>query len=149
MPMPTLPTMTASRRRQAMPDLCPVIGPDGREYPSQAAAAQHFGVNPGTIIKHLNRYGDLSRLGKTRDGNQNRAVPLTIGNITWPSRIIAAQELGVTRMQLKHWLSDKASAGMKGKLAAAVMRYIATKDSAAYRHRAAKDVLSTRPIMKQ
>lgn len=43
--------------------MTPVEGPDGRTYPSIAAATKALGFTHKTIAKHLDRYGDLTRLG--------------------------------------------------------------------------------------
>lgn len=41
----------------------PVVGPDGTEYKSQAAAARALGVHHSTIRDHIEKYGSLERIG--------------------------------------------------------------------------------------
>ena len=97
----------------------------GRRYASQVNAAKALGITQSAISKMLIRKGDLSKagLGPTgAPGNQNHAIPLKIGPLTFPSRVKAAQALGISRTQLTKWISPKASKAQREMLLAAVMR---------------------------
>ena len=121
--------------------LSPVTGPDGQHYPSQAAACRVFGISKTTLQYHLNTHGDLTRfgMGKARRNCQNAAKALTIGTVTWPSRVAAARDLGISISQLQRWTSPKATPVMHEALAAAMLKRLARIDDAAFRERAARD----------
>lgn len=67
----------------------PVRGPDGQIYPSQAAVARAFGVHPGTVFYHIDRYGDLSRIGK------GHGTPVVWRGKTYANAVEAANDAGV------------------------------------------------------
>jgi len=97
----------------------------GRRYASQRNAAAALGITESAISHMLTKRGDLSKagLGPTgAPGNQNRSIPLTIGPVTFASRIAAARALGISQSQLQKWISPKASAVQREMLLAAVMR---------------------------
>ena len=102
------PDMTQHPRAQ------PVRGPDGIIYPSQAEAARVFGVKPGTIFYHIDRYGDLSRLG-TSSG-----TPVVWRGKRYTNAVQAANDAGVNSAaayyQLRtHGNLDRLGIGRKGK----------------------------------
>ena len=96
----------------------------GQHYPSQRVAAQALGVKKSSISTMLSRKGDLSTCGLRKTGLQNRhsRIPLKLGPFSFESRVQAAQELGISRDQLKRWLSKNASKTQREMLMSAVMR---------------------------
>jgi hypothetical protein len=103
----------------------------GVVFRSQKEAAQWAGVSPSAISTRLSHTGTLERVGLNmaggQIGNQARAKPLTLGKTTFPSRTIAAQEIGITRDKLTRALSPKATTAMKERLLLTIMRYEALK----------------------
>lgn len=89
----------------------PCIGPDGKQYHSEAAAARALGMSHTSAQWHLNRYGCLTRLG---EGN---GQPVSDGKQTWPSITAAAQALGVSIGSIRHHLQMHGHLGNIGKLA--------------------------------
>lgn len=120
----------------------PVIGPCGTVFPSQAAACRAFGISKTTLRYHLDTHGNLSRfgMGKSRPGCANAKKPLTIGGATWPSRMEAAEALGISYSQIRRWASPSATPAMREQLAAAVMRWLALRDAPALFERDMVDV---------
>lgn len=79
--------------------------PDGRIFPSQAAAGRALGVCRSTISAHLERNGDLSQLGKRNPGRNGGAKkPIAVGNRTWASRADLARYLGRPDYCVRDWL---------------------------------------------
>lgn len=111
----------------------PTIDASGKLFPSIRAAAREHGVSPFTISRHLNRHGDLTRLGmgQSRPGCQNASKPFHIGDRVFPSRLRAASELGISPSQLYRWTRKNASASMKDRLLVAIMAYDAKDRRAA------------------
>ena len=103
----------------------------GVVFRSQKEAAQWAGVTPSAISTRLSHTGTLERVGLNlaggQIGNQANAKPLALGNTTFPSRTIAAKELGMSRDQLTRALSSRATTAMKERLLLAIMRYEALK----------------------
>ena len=104
--------------------LVPVIDQNGKKHPSIRACARAHSVNRLTVAYHLDQHGDLSRLGlgQSRPGTQNAAKPIRIGQHEYPSRVRAAEALGISVSQLNRWTSPKASPAMQDMLLAAVMQ---------------------------
>ena len=96
-------------------------------YPSQKEAAAALGVSPSAISQRLKRKDTAETVGLGVSagmyGNTNRAVPITILGCEFPSRTIAAEELGITRSQLTKWISPKASHAQKEMLMLSVVKY--------------------------
>lgn len=62
----------------------------GITYPSMAAAARTFGLNPGTVFK-AKEEGRLDHCGL----GQNKAQPVTIDGVEYPSIQQAARATGI------------------------------------------------------
>lgn len=74
-------------------------------HASQAAAARAAGVARSTITYHLNRWGNLDRLGNppgTRDNG--RCKPVRIGPRIWPSQTQLDEYLGVKVGTVSAWI---------------------------------------------
>ena len=101
-------------------------------YPSQKEAAAALGVSPSAISQRLKKKGTAETVGLGVSagmyGNTNRAIPITILGCEFPSRTIAAEELGNTRSQLTKWISPKASHAQKEMLMLSVMKYRQKRD---------------------
>ena len=101
-------------------------------YPSQKEAAAALGVSPSAISQRLKNKGTAETVGLGISagmyGNTNRAIPITILGCEFPSRTIAAEELGITRSQLTKWISPKASNSQKEMLMLSVMKYRQKRD---------------------
>ncbi|WP_295045148.1 hypothetical protein [uncultured Paracoccus sp.] len=78
---------------------------DGKtNFPSQTAAAAHFGVAPSLISYHLDKHGNLSRLGKPSGGRTGGGkTPVQIGPRKWPSKAEFFRYLGVTDDTGRGW----------------------------------------------
>lgn len=100
-------------------------------FKSQKEAAQWAGVTPSAISTRLSHKGTLERVGLNlaggQIGNQSGAKPLKLGKTIFPSRTIAAEEIGLSRDQLTRALSPRASTAMKERLLLCIMRYEALK----------------------
>ncbi len=101
----------------------PVIDSSGTIFASQRAAARAHGVDRMTIQYHLNTHGSLDRLGRgnSRPRCQNAAKATRIGPHSFPSRIAAAEWLGVSVWQLNRWMHPDAHPNLRDRLLAAVM----------------------------
>lgn len=103
----------------------------GVVYPSHKAAAAALGVKPNTISQRLYATGSADTVGLNRNGgphgNTYGAKPLRLHHLTFPSRKVAAAELGVTRGQLVKWIAPNASLVMQQMLYAALVRYDAKR----------------------
>jgi predicted transcriptional regulator len=101
-------------------------------YQSHKEAAAALGVSPSAISQRLKTKGTAETVGlgvsSGMYGNTNRAVPITILGCEFPSRTIAAEELGITRSQLTKWISPKASNSQKEMLMLSVMKYRQKRD---------------------
>ena len=101
-------------------------------YQSHKEAAAALGVSPSAISQRLKKTGSTDTVGLGVSagmyGNTNRAIPITILGCEFPSRTIAAEELGVTRSQLTKWISKKASRAQREMLMLSVMKYKKKRD---------------------
>ncbi len=89
---------------------CPVVDKHGKWYPSQRAFLRASGIAMPTLQYHLNRYGNLDRvgMGNSRPGNQARAVPTRVGPHEFRSQVAAAAWLGISVHQFKRWTKPDA-----------------------------------------
>lgn len=99
----------ANRRHWATLGRAPVGNPcqtpDGRTFPSQAAAARALGVSKSAISANLERYGDLSQLGKRPKGRPYGGKrPVKVGKREWPSQAALARYVGTTDACVRDWL---------------------------------------------
>ena len=96
-------------------------------YQSHKEAAEALGVSPSAISQRLRVKGSADTVGLGVSagmyGNTNRAIPISILGCEFPSRTIAAEELGITRSQLTKWISEKASQAQREMLILSVMKY--------------------------
>jgi hypothetical protein len=96
-------------------------------YQSHKEAAAALGISPSAISQRLKKTGSTDTVGLGVSagmyGNTNRAIPITILGCEFPSRTIAAEELGITRSQLTKWISPKASHAQREMLMLSVMKY--------------------------
>lgn len=102
-------------------------------YQSHKEAAAALGVSSSTISQSLKRTGSADTVGLGVSagmyGNTNRAIPTTIWGYEFPSRTIAAEELGITRSQLTKWISKEASHAQREMLMFFVMKYTKKRDT--------------------
>lgn len=88
---------------------CPVIDRYGRHYPTQLAAANALGVTFGNISYHLNKWGNLDRVGIGMGNHcgvtSSNAQPVRLGDRQWPSRTDLARYLGRHRSTVDRWLA--------------------------------------------
>lgn len=93
----------ARRGRAPMGNPCQT--PDGRTFPSQAAAAMALGVSQQCISDNLSRNGTLDMVGIRRTGrNGGFKRPVRIQGREWPSRSALARYLGVSDYSVRDWL---------------------------------------------
>ena len=105
-------------RRQGRTEKGNPCATDDKVFKSQSAAARALGVSTSTISYHLNRHGDLSRIGKPRGGTTGgNKVPVRIGPRTWPSRSDFFRYLGITEGVGRNWIR----CGYADRLLAALM----------------------------
>ena len=79
------------------------VGPE--VYQSQTQAALAAGVAQSTISWHLNKHGNLDRLGGKPGGpNNGRCKPVRIGKREWPSRSALDRYLGVSCGSVHRWI---------------------------------------------
>lgn len=89
--------------RQSIGNPCQT--PDGRVFPSQAAAARALGVSKSAVSAQLERYGNLSNLGKRPLGRPyGGKKPVKVGSREWPSRSALARYLGRHDNCVRDWL---------------------------------------------
>ena len=104
----------------------------GVVYQSQKEAAEALGVCPSAISQRLRMKGSADTVGLGLAGgalgNTNRAKEITIWDMTFPSRTIAAEKLGITRSQLNKWTSPKASKWQQNQLLLFALRYKRNRD---------------------
>lgn len=103
---------------------------NGRVYPSQAAAARALGRGPWVIRYHLDRWGDLSRVGK-KPGRVHRMggrkIPFNFMGRSWLSVSEFARCVGITCSTAHRWIKN----GDNARLLAAVMKAEAKQARAA------------------
>lgn len=96
----------------------------GVVFPSQKAAAEHFGVVPSAISNTLLRNGHCDNLGTfpARWNNTNAyARPVAIGPVSFRSQKAAAESLGVPRSLINRFANGTLrSAGIERLMAAAM-----------------------------
>ena len=96
-------------------------------YQSHKEAAAALGVTTSAISQRLRVKGSADTVGLGlaggAPGNRNRAKKIAVFGSTFPSRTIAAQELGITRSQLNKWISKNASQAQREMLMLSVMEY--------------------------
>lgn len=82
----------------------PVIGPDGTVYPSHGAAGAALGVSKRTIGYHLDRHGNLNRVGRVA-ARQNHPMrkAVTLAGRQWPSVALLADYLGLHHETVRRW----------------------------------------------
>ena len=69
----------------------------GREYPTRAAMARAWGLQPATVRMRLARGENLSdALTAGLSPADRRAVPTTLDGVLYPSRAAAAASVGLT-----------------------------------------------------
>ena len=116
------PSGNGSKHFNAMPVMI-----RGVLYQSHKEAAAALGISPSAISQRLKKTGSTDTVGLGVSagmyGNTNRAIPITILGCEFPSRTIAAEELGITRSQLTKWISKKASHAQREMLMLSVMKY--------------------------
>lgn len=104
----------------------------GLLYQSHKEAAEALGVSPSAISQSLKRTGSTDTVGLGNSsgmyGNTNRSIPTSILGCEFPSRKIAAEELGITRSQFTKWISKKASHANRERLILSVMKYKKKRD---------------------
>lgn len=117
-----IPCEDGSKHFNAMPLMI-----RGVLYQSHKEAAKALGVTPSAISQRLKRTGSADTVGLglkgAQNGNKNRAKAITLFGVEFPSRTIAAEELGITRSQIYHWLSPKATNTQREMLMLSVMKY--------------------------
>lgn len=101
------PDFTSAMKRPdaaILANCLPVIGPDGTIYPSHAAAAAALGVSNRTIGYHLDRHGNLNRVGRVA-ARQNHPMrrAVTLAGRQWPSVALLADYLGLHHETVRRW----------------------------------------------
>ena len=108
----------------------------GVVYQSHKEAAEALGVCTSAISQRLRMKGSADTVGLGlaggAPGNTNRAKEITIWDMTFPSRTIAAKMLGITRSQLNKWISPKASKWQQNQLLLFALRYKRSRDKNNY-----------------
>lgn len=102
----------------------PVRGRDGELFASHKEAGAYYGVPPQTIGYHLDRYGNLDRVGAKPGvvGCQNAAKSLHLFGHVWPSRLQAARDLCLSKTKLYALLRAIRQGGDEGSDAWAELR---------------------------
>lgn len=123
--------------KTGLPKECPCATPDGRQFRSQAAAASALGIHPRRITYHLDRYGDLSRIGQPqRHSKGGHPHPVRIGPREWPSRKALADHIGRQPATVRRWISQGHMECLLSALMAADAREAARAAKAAERRSA-------------
>ena len=106
------------RRRGVMPVGNPCLIGD-RQFSSQLEAARSAKRSKSAINYHLDRHGNLDRLGAKPGGpNNSMGKPVRIGGQEWPSQSALDRALGVPLGTVSRWIK----AGQLDALTGAVMR---------------------------
>lgn len=108
---------------------CPVVDKNGTWYPSQRAFLKAAGIAMPTLQYHLNRHGNLNRvgMGNSRPGNRSAARKTRVGCRSFVSRKAAAEWLGISIYQFNRWTRASASPRCRDMLMAAYLTAIATR----------------------
>ncbi|WP_347139467.1 hypothetical protein [Paracoccus sp. SSK6] len=110
------------RRKKGIKDIAETGNPckiNSKVYQSQTQAAVAAGVSQSTISWHLNKHGNLDRLGGKRGNpNNSRRKPVQIGEREWPSRSALERYLGVSSGRVHRWIKK----GQMDLLLAALLR---------------------------
>lgn len=101
----------------------------GMDFPSQAAAAKHFGCDPSTISKAIDD-GDPDRVLRGRSQNRNHVRPVVLGGIAFPSMAAASRALGCSNGYVSQVLSS-GSRRRHERMIGLVMAYAARQTRAA------------------
>lgn len=95
----------AYRRRRGVSPVGNVCEAQGRSFSSQAEAARAFGVSTSVIHYHLQRHGNLDRLGAPAGGGKGGGrKPVRVGVHEWPSRAALANHLGMSVNTVAGWI---------------------------------------------
>ena len=105
---------TAARRQWRRANgVIPVCGnpvaANGNVYQSENAAGRALGISGETVRGHLNRHGDLSRVGQIYRGgcrNGGKKTPFIAGGRSWPSVSSFARYAGVPRTTARRWVKS-------------------------------------------
>lgn len=90
-----------------------------RQFSSQLEAARSAKRSKSAINYHLDRHGNLNRLGAKPGGpNNSRCKPVRIGGQEWPSQSALDRALGVPLGTVSRWIKAGAIEALTG----AVMR---------------------------
>ncbi|MFG6083901.1 hypothetical protein ACEUZ9_000136 [Paracoccus litorisediminis] len=91
----------------------------GRIYVGVRAVAQAAGVTEHTVSYHLNRHGNLDRLGVASGGNNGACgKPVELFGRCWRSRTALADYVGRSDSRVSRWIR----VGRSDLLLAALMR---------------------------
>lgn len=76
-----------------------------KPFRSQLEAARAAGKSKSAITYHLNRHGNLDRLGAKPGGpNNSRCKPVRLGAQEWPSQSALDRALGVPAGTVSRWI---------------------------------------------
>ena len=137
---------TSSKQKQPSPHFNAMpVQIRGKVYSSHREAAKALGVSPSAISMRLREKGHAETVGLGlaggAPGNTNRAKEITLWDMTFPSRTIAAERLGITRSQLTKWISPKASDWQKKQLLLFTLRYKRQREKEELESRRASAIL--------
>ena len=120
-------------RKKGVPPIGQVCElPDGRRFRTQSEAAAALGVCKSTISNHLNRHGNLDRIGATPGGRApRRCKPIKIGPREWESNAALERYLGVRPGRVYDWLRRGDMERLMGALMAADARAAQARQVAA------------------
>ena len=98
--------MTNSNRAT---NCCPVIDRFGRHHPTQQAAAESLGVHFSTVSYHLNKWGNLDRvgigMGRHHGARASNAQPVRLGDRQWSSRTDFARHVQRNEKTVHRWFA--------------------------------------------
>lgn len=98
---------------------------DGKIYKSLVSFAREKGFAPRTVANHLDRHGNLSRLGKgpARGRIPKNAKPVEIMDMDFPSWAAASRFFGLSDKTLRTVVAGTATEMVMTKVAESVWRY--------------------------
>ena len=112
-------TCRAERRRRGVMPLGNPCQIGDRQFSSQLEAARSAKRSKSAINYHLDRHGNLDRLGAKPGGpNNGQSKPVRFGGHEWPSQSALDRALGVPLGTVSRWIK----AGALEALTGAVMR---------------------------